>query len=231
MWKFFTNFRMIFNFLLIIEGILSFVIPKDEDYCSRDHILYGIFFLAIFLLNVFLIYFQENSQKNIENFKRLLILKCNVRRDGKEIRINTKNLVRGDLLIINQGQGDQIAADIQIISNHGLKFQQSNLNGESGSIEGTSNRIEISYKRIREIWAGSKCVEGSGIGIVKATGHQTILGHMVQESAGQYRSKTPTIQNQIDKIAGIIILLDIILVILTVIISIEYNRTFNNTLY
>ena len=191
-----------FNGLLLLEAILSFIALGVTKYEEDKHVylVYGVFFLALIVLNCVFVFYQEHRFRSPDTFRHILPQKCKVIREGKCFQIDTQELVQGDIVKIRPGC--QIPADLRIITNHDIKIQQSDINGESDFIEGSARKVENNELEMQHvIYAGSKCLEGYGKGVVTEIGDNTCLGKIAQSSCGVHRGKNRTIQNQLDKIA------------------------------
>ena len=213
------NFLNWFNLLLIIESLLSFLYKYlDEDHDDVD-LVYAIFFLALIFLNCLMVFYQEHRFRSPETFREILPSSCKVIREGKSFKINTNELVPGDIVEIKAG--GKIPADLRIITNHDIKIQQSDINGESDCIEASTKRVENNELEIQHIiYAGSKCLEGLGKGVVILTGDHTYLGRIAQSSAGESNEKNSIIQRQLNKIVMFVLCLDIITMIIATFVNI-----------
>ena len=151
--KFLSHLLNLFNVLLVAAGILSFVaygIGKDQV-----NIYLGLFLFGIVIFDCVIGYLQERSSSNVMGkFKSMMPPKCKIVRNGVEMEIKAEDLVLGDLVKI-QG-GDKIPADLRIISNNGLKVEQSALNGES-------EPVEVSEKALHEDFLESKNIESKKV--------------------------------------------------------------------
>ncbi len=97
-------------------------------------------------------------------------------RDGKPVRIAGREVVRGDLLIL--AEGDRVPADGEIVQAHELAMDESMLTGEPEAIS--------KFPRISVVFAGTLVVRGQGRMQVSATGRRTELGRI-----GQFLQQIP----------------------------------------
>ena len=72
---------------------------------------------------------EGKAQKALDSLKQMTRLKASVVRDGREIEIDAKELVPGDLALLTAGC--QVPADMRLIQSAGLKIEESALTGES----------------------------------------------------------------------------------------------------
>jgi len=95
-----------------------------------NEIIDAIVIVAIIILNAVLGFTQEyRAESSIDALKKMASLKAKVLRDGKEIKIDSKNLVPGDIIILETG--DKVPADSRLIELHSLNTQEAPLTGES----------------------------------------------------------------------------------------------------
>ena len=93
----------------------------------------GIAIWTVNLINGVFSFIQEyRAGKATEALKGLLASYARVVRDGKEIQINTENLVPGDIILVEEG--DKISADARLVSSSELQVNQSALTGESNPV-------------------------------------------------------------------------------------------------
>ena len=143
--------------LLLLAGFVYLLIGSLED---------ALLLLFFILLSIGVTAFQERkSEKAIEALKDLSSPRALVIRDGQIQRISGREVVVGDLLVLEEG--DRVAADAQISESHDLLVDESLLTGESEPIEKNIHQ---------EIFSGSLVVRGGGTALVKEIGLQTEIG-------------------------------------------------------
>ena len=108
-------------FILIVASSVSFYLGQYRD---------GSILLVIVLLNAMIGFYEEWKSENIlASLKSLVVDKCNVIRNGKIIEIVVGDLVPGDLVKLNEGDG--IPADIRLVESNGYSANEFILTGES----------------------------------------------------------------------------------------------------
>jgi len=143
--------------LLLLAAFIYLLIGSLED---------ALLLSCFIALSIGITTFQERkSEKAIEALKDLSSPRALVIRDGIATRISGREVVVGDLLILEEG--DRIAADSQIIDSHDLLVDESLLTGESEPIEKNADQ---------PLYSGSLVVRGGGKALVKAIGLQTEIG-------------------------------------------------------
>ena len=118
---FFTEFTDSIVLLLIVTVIFSFVIGEVID---------AVAIIFIILIDALLGTFQEwKAEKNADSLASIIKVKSKVIRNGKEIEVDSEELVPGDIVLLVSG--DKISADMRIIDAHNLTVNESVLTGES----------------------------------------------------------------------------------------------------
>lgn len=148
-----------------------------------------IIILAIVIISAILGFFQEyKSEKVLEELKKYVSYHVTVIRNGEKTRINSKELVPGDIVTV--GIGDIIPADIRIIETTGIEIDEGVLTGESRAVEkfveipsSTNTPQEIS----NGLFMGTTVLDGYAKGIVVSTGEETFFG----KTAAVFSSKVP----------------------------------------
>ena len=150
--------------LLIICGMLYMILG---DY------LEGITLLSSIFIIIFITFYQyQKTEKALDALRKLSSPRALVIRDGKELRIPGREVVPGDLIILNEG--DRIPADARILESINLTVDESIITGESLSVR--KNIHESGEKGSGIVLSGTLVVQGKGIACVTETGSQTRLG-------------------------------------------------------
>jgi P-type Ca2+ transporter type 2C len=100
-----------------------------------------------------------------------------VRRDGQSARVPSAALVRGDLLVL--GEGDAVGADARLVRAASLHIDEASLTGESEAVlkdAATLAHASALADRRNMVFKGTAVAQGSGLAIVTATGMGTQLG-------------------------------------------------------
>jgi len=170
--------------LLIITIIFSLIINEVVD---------ALAILFIVLVDLIIGTFQEwKAEKTAESLSNLIKVKCKVLRDGKEIEIDSSDLVIGDIVLLESG--NKISADLRIIECHNLQIDESILTGESVNIVKT-NRIMAENSSLGDrknmAYAGTAVVTGRAKAIVVATGIDTEIGKIANKVSNTKETKSP----------------------------------------
>ena len=126
-------------------------------------------------------YYQELKSDNVlEQLLALAPSTCYVKRDNEWHQVNARELVKGDIIKIENGK--KVPADVIILISQGIKVDNSSLTGEPEPLkripECTNKEKPTESKNIA--FYGTNCVEGAGIGMVVRTGDHTTMGKIAQ---------------------------------------------------
>ncbi len=174
--KFFSQFNDFMVIILLIAGAISFItsfLQGEKDFLD------AIIIIVIVFVNAILGFMQENkAEKALEALKKMSSPKANVIREGILQKIDSKNLVVGDVIVINSG--DYISADARLIESTSLKVEEASLTGESTAIEKTIDIINIKNSSLGDrknmVYSGTLAISGKAKAIVTATGMKTEMG-------------------------------------------------------
>ncbi|HEX8923156.1 MAG TPA: HAD-IC family P-type ATPase, partial [Patescibacteria group bacterium] len=118
------------------------------------------------LVNATVGFWQEyKAYKSIEKLKKLINFKSKVIRNGKNVEIDTRLLVPGDIVLLHKG--DKIPADIKVYKSLSATVNEANLTGESVPVEKETGD---------GLFAGTLMESGYCEGEVVKTGKDTELG-------------------------------------------------------
>lgn len=145
--------------LLICAALIYLVIGSFED----TVLLSGFIALSIGIT----IYQERKSERAIDALKDLSSPRALVKRNGETKRIPSREVVVGDILILEEG--DRIAADAIILTSSDLSVDDSLLTGESEPVTKTLDHL---------VYSGSLVVRGGGTAVVQAIGLQTEIGRI-----------------------------------------------------
>jgi len=167
----------LFNFLiviLIVSAIIISILGSPESTI--------ITFTVVIINSLTAIVQQFRAQKALESLKKITALKASVIRDGEQYEISNRELVPGDIVIIDQG--DKVPADGRIINFVNLTIDEAPLTGESEPIEKTNNIIENRevhiQNQINMVFMGTYVRTGRAKVLITNTGGKTELGKISQ---------------------------------------------------
>ena len=202
--KFMAQFKDFSIIVLIIAAIVSGAVGIPEGEGITDTII----ILIVVLLNAVIGVVQESkAEKSLEALKKLSEHAAKVIRDGKEQVIPARELVPGDIVILETG--DYVSADLRIIEAVNLKSQESSLTGESVPVEKETAPIEGSEigigDRVNMLFSSSLITYGRGKAIVVETGMNTEVGKIAGMLNETEKQETPLQRrlNSLGKTLGI----------------------------
>ena len=202
--KFIAQFKDFSIIVLIIAAIVSGIVGVAEGEGLADTII----ILVVVLLNAIIGVVQESkAEKSLEALKKLSEHAAKVIRDGKEQVIPARELVPGDVVIIETG--DYVSADLRITEAINLKSQESSLTGESMPVEkevDTIDGTEIGIgDRKNMLFSTSLITYGRGKAIVVDTGMNTEVGKIAGMLNETEKQETPLQRrlNSLGKTLGI----------------------------
>jgi Ca2+-transporting ATPase len=149
--------------------------------------------IAIIMACAILGFIEEyRSEKALEALKKMTAPTAMVLRDGKEIKIQTNEIVPGDIVLLYTG--DKVPADARLVEAINLKIDEASLTGESSPVnkdvkplpEGTP----LNDKR-NMVFTGTVAVYGRGKAIVTSTGMNTEFGKIAKMVQVTQEEETP----------------------------------------
>lgn len=202
---FLNQFRNPLIYILLIATIVSVYLREFSDM--------AIIMIAV-VMNTIIGYIEEaKADDALGKIKKLI--KQNVRvlrkyEDGeKEVEIETKELVCGDIIFL--ASGDRVPADCRILEENELKMNEASLTGESMPVDKNNDKLDKGTnlaERINMAYMGTTVMNGNGKAVICETGIHTELGKIALLVAETEDEKTP-LQIQIarfSKILSVIVL-------------------------
>lgn len=191
--------------ILLVAALMSALLGDYKD---------TIAILAIVVLTTLIGFSQEyRTGKALAALKRLAVPKVKVCRDGHQQEISARELVPGDLVLLEAG--NLVPADGRILESMNLRIQESTLTGEAVPIDKVSRAIAAADiplgDRHNMVYMGTSILYGRGRAVITATGMDTELGtiaHLVQAAE---QEPTP-LQQRLDHLGQKLVLASLALV-------------------
>ena len=181
---FLNEFKDPIVLLLIVAIILSFVAHEALD---------AVAIIFIIMLDAIVGTIQEwNAEKSAEALENLIKVKVKIRRDGKEIEVNSNELVVGDIVLLESG--NKISADLRIIEARNLTVDEAILTGESINSIKFKDIIKDDVSladRKNMLFAGTSVITGRSTAIVVETGSNTEIGKIAKEVSNTVETPSP----------------------------------------
>ncbi|WP_088893130.1 cation-translocating P-type ATPase [Leptolyngbya ohadii] len=192
----------------IISGVLE-VIDLRSGNAPSDGIPFKdtIAILSIVILNGILGYVQESrAEKALAALKNLASPRVRVLRDGRISEIDAKDLVPGDVMLVEAGV--QISADGRLLEAANLQVREAALTGEAHAVVKQAS-AELPQDaslgdRLNMVFQGTEVVNGRGNVLVTATGMRTELGKIATLLQGVESEPTP-LQQRMDQLSKVLV--------------------------
>ncbi|MBW7980320.1 cation-translocating P-type ATPase [Lactobacillus helveticus] len=191
---FLEQFKDLMVIILIIAAVISAFTGELES---------TLVIIAVLILNAILGTVQHiKAEKSLESLKSLSSPSAKVLRDGKKIEIDSKDVVPGDIMLLEAG--DMVTADGRILDNFSLQVNESSLTGESTNIDKAD--VEFDHEmplgdRINMVYSSSLVTYGRANVVVTATGMNTEIGKIASLMNETKERRTP-LQISLDKFSS-----------------------------
>lgn len=157
---------------VIKEPMFILLISCASLYLFLGDVREGIILLSSVFVIIFISFYQhQKTERALESLKKLSSPRAMVIRDGIQVRIPGREVVPGDVLLLNEG--DRIAADGILLNSNNLSVDESLLTGESVAVNKHTENEESSNSKV---FSGTLVVQGNGVFEVTQTGIQTDFG-------------------------------------------------------
>ncbi len=169
--RFFYQFHNVLIYVLIAASAITAMLGHWVD----ASVILGVVFL-----NAVIGFAQEGKAENALKAIRLMLSPhAMVLRDGHQTTIQAKELVPGDIVLLQSG--DKVPADLRLFRIKGLQVQEAVLTGESIAVEKITTPVETEAgigDRHCMAYSGTLITQGQASGVVIATGAQTEIGRI-----------------------------------------------------
>ncbi len=170
--QFIRQFNNYLTILLIVAALLSFLVGESID---------GSLIMGIVILNaLFGLYQESKAQEALAALKDMTVTRVRVIRDGVEIEVDSRDLVPGDAIFLEEGM--KVPADAHVTESRALEINEAALTGES---------MPVAKKATEELFMGTIVARGRGYAVVAQTGMHTKCGKIAAELTNVQETKTP----------------------------------------
>jgi len=189
----FTHFLAV---LLWIASALSFI--SEYLHPGEGMLTLGLAIMAVIFINAVFTFIQEyRAEKALEALKKLLPFYVKVLREGKGKEIHSREVVPGDIIMLEEG--DKIPGDARFIETSELKVNNAPLTGESEPMLRNCEPYEGDILESPNIaFAGTTVISGSGRAVVFSTGMTTEFGRIAHLTSAVEAGLSP-LQKEIIK--------------------------------
>lgn len=198
--------------LLVTCGSLYMVIGDVEE---------GIMLLSFVFVIMGIEFYQERkSEKALEALRNLASPRAVVIRDGREIRVAGREVVRDDIIVLQEG--DRIPADAVVLTSMNLFVDESLLTGESVPVSkhdwaGEQADTQPGGDGRPFVYSGSMVVQGHGVARVSHTGINTQIGR-IGKALGEIEETPTKLKTEIRSLVKRLTFIGIILCILIIVV-------------
>lgn len=219
--KFLNQFKSFMIIVLIVAAVISGIV----GYLNGEGFFDAIIILVIVFCNAIIGVFQESkAEKSLEALEKMSAPHCKVVRNGETQEIESRNLVVGDVVVIETG--DSVPADLRLFEAVNLKIQEAALTGESVPVEkqteAIANNASIGDKS-NMAFSSCNVTYGRGRGIVVATGSQTEVGKIASMIQTVENTQTP-MQKRLDQLGKMLAIAALIICTLIFIMGWLYGN-------
>ena len=184
----------IMTIVLIIASVISFFLGDIED---------TLVILAIVVINTILGFTQEyRAERAMAALKKMAVPHVKVKREGRVQEILARDLVPGDLVLLEAG--NLVPADGRLVESVNLRIQEAVLTGESEPVEKITEPLAREHLTVGDQrnrgFMGTIVTYGRGSLLVTQTGMQTELGRIAELLQGVREEPTP-MQRRLEKLA------------------------------
>ncbi|MEB3172316.1 MAG: cation-transporting P-type ATPase [Cyanobacteriota bacterium] len=214
LWDQFSNVMLL---MLLVVAAVSAGIDVHQQTFPKD----AIAILVIVILNGLLGYTQESkAQKALLALRNMAQPLVQVRRDSQWQRINSEQLVPGDLIRLEAG--DRVPADARLLEVADLGVREAALTGEADAVFKRPELVLEASTPVLDrqncLFQGTEVVRGRGMAVVFATGMGTELGQIATLINTAETADTP-LQERLDGLAKVLVISALALVGLVLLIA------------
>jgi P-type Ca2+ transporter type 2C len=184
------------NFIVILLVVAAVVSALLGD------VIEAVVIMAIVVLNAVLGVIQENrAEQALAALKKMAAPEAETIRDGHRLRVSSRELVPGDVVLIESG--NYVPADLRLIESVNLKIDEASLTGESVAVEKQATDtlkpdVPLSDRR-NAAYMSTLVTYGRGKGIVIGTGMNTQIGMIATMLQSVEEEQTP-LQKKLDQL-------------------------------
>jgi Mg2+-importing ATPase len=167
-----SQFKSPLVYVLIFASALSAFLGEITE---------AVIIVVIMLVNAVLGFTLEHkSERAVDELRKYLSYDATVVRNGKKTVVDARKIVAGDIVLL--AIGDIVPADVRLLDVDDFQTNESVLTGESNPIEKNTDPVEIDkplpHQLLNIALMGSTVTNGSGRGVIVATGKNSYFGHV-----------------------------------------------------
>ncbi len=182
--RFILQFHQPLVYILLAAGAAAGLLGEYVD----SGVIFG-----VVLVNSIVGFVQEQrAVKTLDALAKSVITEVTVLRDGKRQRLDSGELVPGDIVVLRSG--DKVPADLRLVAVRDLQCDESALTGESVPVEKSIKVLDEDTglgDRANQAYSGSLITYGTGTGVVVGTGDRTEVGKISEMISSAEELDTP----------------------------------------
>ncbi|NRQ38173.1 HAD-IC family P-type ATPase [Nonomuraea sp. NN258] len=213
-WRaFLRQFQDLMILILLVAAVVSLLISGEWET--------PLAIAVVVLLNATIGFVQESrAEASLEALRRMTVTTATVRRHGRLTRLDAKELVPGDLVVVEAG--DRVPADGRLLSAASLEVQESELTGEAQpAVKSATAPVEKEAPpadRTNALFMNTSVTRGRGEMLVTATGMATETGRIADLLATAEPAPTP-LQRQINALSRTLALISAVVVAVVIVLG------------
>jgi len=189
--------------LLVAAGVVNIIISMQDPSRIKEAALLFVFVVIVISITVFQ---ERKTERALDALRDLSSPRALVVRDGVQTRIAGRDVVRGDLILL--AEGDRVPADAVLFECSSLNIDESLLTGESVPVRKSACAPDVPRTLGLPggdgnpwVFSGTLVVKGQGIAEVAAIGQRTELGK-IGIALESVESERTSLQQEVDRLVG-----------------------------
>lgn len=185
----------------------------------------GAVFVALLIAVLTGFFVELKAQNSVESLQKMIFTTTKVLRDDQVMEIESRELVPGDIMILEEG--DAISADGRLLSSSNFAVVEAALTGESEPVEKDANQVfedeQALGDRINMVFSGTAVTRGNARALVTSTGMKTEVGQissLIDRNAAQ---KSP-LDKELNKLGKLLIVLALVAALLVIVVGLLNNQ-------
>ncbi|MCB1333245.1 MAG: cation-transporting P-type ATPase [Roseivivax sp.] len=201
------QFRSLIVWLLAAAAVASVAMG--------DHVEAGAIAIVLVLNSAIGFFTELRAARSMEALLHIAEVRTRVRRDGRVRLIDARDVVPGDVVVLEGG--DVVTADLRLTEASYLEADESVLTGEAAPVSKTTRPVAaetILAERAGMVFKGTAITQGAGEAVVTATGMDTELGR-ISQLAELARSDDSPLEHRLERLGRTLIWLTLVLAAVT----------------
>ena len=191
--------------LLLAAGSVNFILGEPQD---------GFILLSFVVVVMAITFYQERkTERALEALRDLSSPRALVIRDGVQVRVAGRDVVRGDTILL--AEGDRVPADGVLLQGTNLSVDESLLTGESVPVRKAESGDDVKLGApggdgTPYLFSGTLVTRGQGVCLVAATGAQTELGK-IGTALNQVEPERTRLQREVGRLVRNVLVIGLVL--------------------